>query len=147
MPITLLIADDHELVRHGLRCTFARTDVEVVAEAATPAEARRAAADPAVDVMLLDVRWRQGEGASLDGFDLLAEIRASRTRLAVLMYSICGRADYVERCRCLGAAGYLVKGVDDRRLLAAVRAAHAGRQVWPGARIPNVSAAGRGRRK
>lgn len=131
MSIALLIADDHELVREGLRCTFARTDIVVVAEAATTAEALRCAQDPAVDVLLLDVGWRRGDARSLDGFDLLAEIRASRASLVILMYSIFDNADYVARCRRLGADGYLVKGADDRRLPAAVRAAYAGRPVWP----------------
>lgn len=142
MPISLLIADDHELVRQGLRYTFAGTDIEIVAEAATPAEALRRARDPGVDVVLLDVSWWRGVAGGLDGFDLLAEIRALRPRVAVLMYSIFDRVECVERCRRLGGDGYLVKGIDDRRLPAAVRAAYAGRQVWPGQRMGRTGATG-----
>lgn len=131
MPIALLIADDHELVREGLRQTFARTDVAVVAEAATVDEARRLALEPGIDVVLLDVSWCRDETLRADGFALLEEILAARAQLPVLMYSIRDGRDCIERCRRLGAAGYLVKGIDDRRLLTAVRAVYGGRQVWP----------------
>lgn len=145
MPIALLIADDYELIRLGLRHTFAHTDIEIVAEAATPAEARRYARDEAVDVLLLDLSWRRGGASGLEGLDLLAEIRALRARLAILIYSIYDGAGHVARCRRLGADGYLVKGADDRRLPAAVRAAYAGRPVWPRPRLDPARPCGTGR--
>jgi two-component system invasion response regulator UvrY len=132
MAITLLIIDDHPLVRAGLRQTFAGSGIDVVGEAATVAEARRRARQPGVDVVLLDIGWLEGdETGSVDqGFELLREIRAARPGLPVLMYSIRDSAACVDRCRRLGANGYLVKGVDDRLLVAAVQAVHEGRAVW-----------------
>lgn len=131
MPIALLIADDHKLVREGLRQTFARTDVAVVAEAASVAEARRSALGPAVDVVLLDLNWSRDGTYRAEGFALLEQIRAARAQLPVLMYSIRDGRECIERCRHLGAAGYLVKGVDDWRLVTAVHAVYEGHQVWP----------------
>jgi two-component system response regulator NreC len=132
MSIALLIADDHELIRAGLRATFARTGIVVVGEAATGEEALRLAGDALVDVVLLDISWARGEIAISDqGFDLLSQIRFTRPRLPILMYSLHDSASYIQRCRLLGANGYLCKGVDDSRLTAAVRAVFAGREVWP----------------
>lgn len=144
MAITLLIIDDHPLVRAGLRQTFASSGVEVVGEAATVAEARRRAREADVDVVLLDIGWvRDDETGGADlGFELLSEIRAARPGLPVLMYSIRDSVACVDRCRRLGANGYLVKGIDDRLLVAAVRAVHDGRQVWPN-EFPGTQRVGR----
>lgn len=131
MSIALLIADDHELVRDGLRQTFVCRGINVVGEASTVDAARRLALDEAVDVMLLDLSWRQESPAAGDGFDLLGEIRVARPLMGIVVYSIHDRPDYIDHCRRLGANGYLVKGVDDRQLVTAVHAAYAGEQYWP----------------
>lgn len=135
MSIGLLIADDHELVRAGLRQTFACSDIALVGEASTLEATRQLARDAPADVVLLDISWPQSERAGGgDGFELLADIRAARAQLPILMYSIHERRDFVERCRRLGANGYLVKGIDDCRLVAAVRTVCDGGQLWPPAR-------------
>jgi DNA-binding NarL/FixJ family response regulator len=145
MSIALLIADDHELVRAGLRETFAGTNVDVVAEAATPAQARRLARDKPVDVVLLDIGWARQDGGPDGfglGFDLLQDMRRARADTPVLIYSIYERSEYIDRCRRFGASGYLVKGSDDRLLVAAVHAVYDGGQMWPdGCRQPPVWAA------
>lgn len=143
MSIALLIADDHELVRDGLRQTFARSGIDIVGEASTVDAARRLALDAAVDAMLLDLNWRQEASVAVDGFDLLGEIRAARPRLAIVIYSIQDRLDCIERCRRLGANGYLVKGVDDRQLVTAVQFAHRRGQLWPHERRLSASMVGR----
>ena len=136
MTIGLLIADDHPLIRAGLRATFHRTGIEVVDEAATTAEAFHKACDPRVQVVLLDINWlHRGESpAREDGEDLLRRIRTARPELAVVMYSEEDGRGRIDRCRRLGAKGYLVKGVDDALLTLAVRAVHGGEQSWPEAR-------------
>jgi DNA-binding NarL/FixJ family response regulator len=132
MPIGLLIADDHELIRAGLRQTFARDGLRVVGEAATAEEALRFALDPAADVLVLDISWMNEDESSTDdrGLEVLRRIRRARPDIAILIYSMHDGRRYVERCRRLGANGYLVKGVDDRLLPSAIYAVHAGEQIW-----------------
>ena len=139
MPVSLLIADDHPLVRQGLRLMFEDSGIEVTADAGTPAEALRLALDPKVEVMLLDIHWINDEGGrtrarngSRDaGLALLPRIRAARPALPIVMYSSETDERVIERCRRLGANGYLIKGFHDGLLASAVRAVHAGEQIWP----------------
>ena len=88
-----------------------------------------------VQAVLLDVSWVHDElgGTSQAGIDLLAEIRSVRPELPVLMYSSHDTAALRERCRHLGAGGYLIKGADDDRLIPAVRALASGGSIWPAA--------------
>ena len=65
MPINLLIADDHEVVRTGLKSLFAGTDIEVIAEASTGEAAVRLALEHNPDVVLLDIRMPEGDGLML----------------------------------------------------------------------------------
>lgn len=135
MPIGLLVADDHAWLRAGLRQIFEGTDIMVVAEACAASEVLHLALDERVQVLLLDVSWARDDGSGTPhaGIDLLARIRAARPDLPVLMYSSRDDAGYQESCRRLGAAGYLVKGVDDARLIPGVRALFEGRSFWPAA--------------
>jgi two-component system nitrate/nitrite response regulator NarL len=133
MSIALLIADDHPLVREGLRAAFERTDITIVGEASTVAEALRFGLDQSVEVIMLDISWAEDEYGMADyGFELLSNIRCARPDVAVLMYSVQDAQSYIARCRRLRANGYLVKGVDDRLLVTAVRAVFAGEEIWPG---------------
>lgn len=133
MSIALLIADDHPLVREGLRMAFNGTEITIVGEASTVAEALRLGLDQSVEVIMLDISWAKEESAVADdGFELLSIIRRARLDVAVLMYSIHDAPSYINCCRRLDANGYLVKGVDDRLLETAVRAVYAGEEIWPG---------------
>ena len=145
MSIGLLIADDHEMVRAGLRQAFARSDVVVIGEASTATQALTQALDFRVQVMLLDISWiSHDELSSCDtGFDLLEQIRLLRPELPILMYSAQDGASYVGRCQRLGASGYLVKGVDDALLVNAVRAVSVGQQIWPDSIATTLAGAGR----
>ena len=125
MKIRLLIADDHELVREGLRGAFHATDIEVVGEATSGEEAIRLALDQDYDAMLLDVSF-----PDKDGLVVLGEVKMARPELPVAMYSHHDRADFKARARKLGASGYLPKTVRKRDLLAAVRAVSQGKQLW-----------------
>ena len=135
MSIAVLIADDHELVRWGLRLVLLRNGFSVAAEASTPLEAVAHAMDPDVQVVLLDLSWASCTNVGRDeGVKVLRAIRWARPSLAVLMYSVEARSECIERCRREGASGYLIKGLDDAVLAWAVRAVHAGEQVWPESR-------------
>lgn len=123
--ITVLIADDHPLVRSGI-AGFLRTqpDLEVVAEASTGAEAMELAQRHRPDVALIDLQMPGG-----DGVEAIRRIATSvpHTRLVVLT-SHAGDADIFPAIRA-GALSYLLKDVGPDALAAAVRAAAAGEAV------------------
>src|SRR5687768_18333263 len=105
MTVRLLIADDHEVVRAGLKSLLAEVrDIEIVAEAADGDEAIRSARRLRPDAVLLDVRM---PGA--DGLAVLGQLRSELPDAAVVMFSAYDNPTYVARAVALGAAGYLVK--------------------------------------
>jgi len=125
VTIRLLIADDHELVRDGLRLTFEGTDIEIAAEAANGQQAFDALDESPIDVALIDINM---PGA--DGYHFLRLVQGSGANVPVLMHSVYDGAEYIRRCRALGAKGFIVKGREGRELLAAIRAIHAGEEFW-----------------
>ncbi|MHB9049716.1 MAG: response regulator, partial [Pirellulales bacterium] len=82
MSIKLLIADDHPMVRAGLKSLLEGTEIKVVAEAATGQEALRLALSKKIDVALLDVRMPDG-----DGLNALGRIKLEKPDLPVLLLS------------------------------------------------------------
>ena len=136
MSIKLLIADDHEVVRCGLRSLVAGTDIEVVDEATTGEQAvQKALANPP-DVVLLDIRMPDG-----DGLNALGRIKLERNDLPVLMLSTYDNPTYVARAVALGAAGYVLKGADRATLLEAIRKAAAGESAWTRDELRRVTGA------
>lgn len=126
MPIRLMIVDDHELVREGLRLTFEGTDVDVVAEAGDGQEAFDKLAGQPIDVALVDIRMPRA-----DGFRFLELLREAGHKLpVVLMHSVQDGMNNIRRCQALGAKGLLHKGVEQDQLLDAVRSIHAGQELW-----------------
>jgi DNA-binding NarL/FixJ family response regulator len=118
--IRVLIADDHPVVRQGLR-TFLdlQDDITVVGEAGDGAEAVELVEKLAPDVLLLDLKM-----PVLDGHGALERLTGSRTRVVVLT-SVSDRGDVGPAMRA-GASGFLYKDVDPNALVQAVRAVHGG---------------------
>ena len=119
-PIRVLLADDHAVVRQGLR-TFLdlQEDIEVVAEASDGEEAVAAAERLDPDVVLLDLVMPR-----LDGLGALRRLREGRARVLVL--TSFGDDDKLFAALRGGAAGYLLKDVQPPELVRAIRSAHAG---------------------
>jgi DNA-binding NarL/FixJ family response regulator len=136
MTIRVLIADDHQVVRSGLKSVFADTDVEVVAEAATGKEALDAAANSQLNLVLLDVRMPDG-----DGLNVLGRLKLDHPELAVLMLSTYDNPTYIARAVALGAAGYVLKDAQHDVLLDAVRRAAAGENIWTREELRRVTGA------
>jgi two-component system NarL family response regulator len=124
-PIRVLIADDHPVVREGLRALVARRpDMDVVAEAATGREAVDGFFRHRPDVALIDLRM-----PDLDGVDALVAIRQREPSARVVVLTSFGGDDDVYRALRAGAKAYLMKYTPREDLIACIRAVHAG-ESW-----------------
>lgn len=120
--ISVLLVDDHDVVREGLRALLRRAPgVEVVGEAATAADAVAAAARLSPDVVVLDVRLPDGSG-----IEVCRDIRAQRAETHVLMLTSYADDEALFASIMAGAAGYLLKETRAADLLAAISATAAG---------------------
>lgn len=126
MSVRLLIADDHEMARAGVKSLLASAqDIVVVAEAADGDEAVRLALDHRPDVALIDIRM-----PGTDGLAALARLRAELPGVAVVMFTGHDNPTYAARAMALGAAGYVVKCVSGCELISAIRQVAEGKTLW-----------------
>jgi DNA-binding NarL/FixJ family response regulator len=125
MKARLLIADDHEVVRQGLRDIVAGShDLEVVGEAADGAQALRLARELPAELLILDVALPVRRGIAV-----LEALRADERALPVLFFSMYPAAQYADFARRAGAQGFVGKDADSPTLLRAIRCVLAG-QLW-----------------
>ena len=120
--IRVLLADDHGLVRTGLRrLVEGAGDMEVVAEAAEGREAIRKAREARPDVAVIDISM-----PGLDGLEVIRTLRADLPELPVLVLTMHEEEQFVVRALGAGAKGYLTKRSAAEQLLTAIRRVHAG---------------------
>ena len=120
--ITVVIADDQELVREGLRMMLdAEADLTVVGEAADGNQALAAARTCDPDVLLMDVRMPE-----LDGIEATRRLVAAGGRARVLVLTTFDLDEYVYQAMKAGASGFLLKDATREQLAAAVRTIAAG---------------------
>ncbi|MEX2317584.1 MAG: response regulator transcription factor [Pirellulales bacterium] len=134
MAIELLIADDHEVVRAGLRGLLDGTDIRIVAEAADGNEALALALKHRPRLILLDVRMPEG-----DGLHCLARLKVELPDTPVVMFSTFDNPTYVARAVALGAAGYLLKSATRSEIVDAIHAAARGNMLWSREELRRVS--------
>ena len=120
MGINLVVADDHEVVRKGLASLLEGSDIKIVAEAKSGAEAVTMAVKHKPDVLLMDVRM-----AGTDGLEALEQIRSKLPKTRVVMLTTYDNPTYIARAVALGASDYVLKGTGRKELIAAIRAAAA----------------------
>lgn len=120
--IRVLLVDDHEVVRQGLRLLLETSDdIEVVGEASDGAEALHAVAELEPDVVLMDIRMPR-----VDGIEATERLRVDHPDAAVVILTTFNEDDLVLRGLRAGARGYLLKDTNHRQLESTIRAAAAG---------------------
>lgn len=129
----ILLADDHVVVRNGLRMILdTQPDLEVVAEAGDGSEAVTAGLDGDVDLAILDISMPR-----MTGLHAARELKRRRPELRVLLLSMHENEQYLSEALKAGASGYVAKTVADRDLVEACRAAMRGESFhYPGAGTP-----------
>ncbi|GAU66455.1 putative two-component response regulator [Streptomyces sp. NBRC 110611] len=123
--IRVLLADDEQMIRHGVRLILRHADgIDVVGEAANGADAVRLAAERRPDVVLLDIRM-----PVLDGLAAIEQLLALDPAPQVVMLTTFGDDENVLRALAAGATGFLLKDEGPQELISAVRAAANGDAV------------------
>ena len=127
--IRILLADDHDILRQGLKLLFeVQPDMQVVAEARTGAEAVSQVEASQPDVVIMDISM-----AEMDGLEACHHIRKLYPAVQVLILTMHESEEYFLQALRLGAAGYLVKRAAPSELSTAVRTlAHGGAYLYPG---------------
>jgi len=127
MAARLILADDHPLVRQGLRDMIARTaDMVVVAEAADGAAAEGLARSQRADLLILDIAM-----PLKNGLRVLEALRADGIALPVLFFTMAPADQYAAYVRRAGAQGYLGKETETDELLKGLRRILAGHSCFP----------------
>ena len=125
MTINLMVVDDHEVVRTGLRAILEpEDDIRVVGEAGSAAEAIREAERLSPDVILMDVRM-----AGMNGIEACRLIKSAHPDVSVLMLTSYSEDNAVISAVVAGASGYLLKNVGRADLLKTIRAVASGQNL------------------
>jgi DNA-binding NarL/FixJ family response regulator len=122
--IRVVIVDDHGIVRQGLRVLLTRPGIEVVGEVDSGNGAVEAARSLQPDVMLLDIRMKDG-----DGLQALPQIKAVSPCTSVIMLTTYANPGYLARAISNGASGYLSKETNPDQIVRAVKAAATGEEL------------------
>jgi RNA polymerase sigma factor (sigma-70 family) len=128
MTCRILIADDHELAREGLRAMLSREpDLVLAAEAANAADTVRGVTEHDIDIVLMDISF----GAGANGLEATRQVMAVRPQTRVLMLTLHDTTDYVREAVDAGAAGYVLKDASRADLLSAIRIVRDGGAALP----------------
>jgi DNA-binding NarL/FixJ family response regulator len=131
MNITVVLADDHTIVREGMRSLLkSETGIKIVAEAENGREAVRLVLSLRPDVVVMDIAM-----PLLNGLEATRQILAAAPATRVLILSAHSDDAYVEHVMALGAAGYLLKQSSSSMLAEAIRQVHQGRPYF----TPSIS--------
>lgn len=128
-PIRVLLADDHDILRQGLKLLLSlQQDMQVIGEARTGREAVAMAENLKPDVVVMDISM-----AEMDGLEACHQIRSSQPTTQVLILTMHESEEYFLQALRVGAAGYLVKKTAPTELHMAIRAvAEGGAFLYPG---------------
>lgn len=136
MSIRLMVIDDHEIVRSGIRKMISGSEIQVIAESNSGENVLAGISQYHPDVILLDVRLEEG-----DGLAALGRVKIERPQIPVLMLSTFDNPTYVARSVALGASGYLLKNSSRDTILDAIRKVAAGENAWTREELRRVTGA------
>ena len=136
MSIRLLVADDHPMVRAGVKKMIEGKDIKIVAECADGVEVVTQTLKRKPDVVLMDIRMPQR-----DGLNALGRIKIENPDMPVLMYSGFDNPTYIARAVALGANGYLMKTCSVGELISAIKTAAKGEDTWTRTELRRVTGA------
>lgn len=122
MTINVLLADDHTIVRDGLRALLEASDeIKVVGDAANGNQAVRQVIDLKPDVVVMDISMPE-----LNGIDATRQILATSPQVGIIILSMLGTADHVFHALQAGVKGFLLKESAGREVMEAVKSVYAG---------------------
>lgn len=127
MPVRILIVDDHQLAREGLKAVLGNEEFEIAGEASSGEEAVELAASLVPDIVLMDVRL----GPGIDGLEATRRIAALGLPTRVIILSLHDMPAYVREALAAGAAGYVLKDASIAELRTSVSQVMAGQSVMP----------------
>ena len=136
MSIRLLVIDDHEIIRSGLRKMIAGSEIQLIAESNSAVNVLTGISQYHPDVILLDVRLEEG-----DGLSALGRIKIEHPQMPVLMLSSFDNPTYIARSVALGASGYLLKNASRDTILEAIRKVAVGENAWTRQELRRVTGA------
>lgn len=120
--IRLMIADDHAVVRNGIKLMLALApDMELIAEAVDGAVVLHQAREGGIDLLLLDMNM-----PGISGVDLIGRVKLCRPELPILVFTMHNDAQLAMRALKAGASGFICKDSEPETLLAAIRKVSAG---------------------
>ena len=127
-PIRILIADDHAVIRSGLRLLLeSRPDLQVVGDVGTGRDTIEQALRLQPDVLLLDIAM-----PDMNGLDVAREVRAQAPDVRIIVLTMYDDEEYLRQFLQIGVAGYVLKRAADTELVDAIRAVHRGESfVYP----------------
>lgn len=125
-PISVLLVDDHNVVRSGLKALLGtQPDIAVVGEAASGEDALAATEEHSPDVVLMDLAM----GPGMDGIEAIKRLRQRNTKQAIIVFTTYDSDADIVRAVDAGAMGYLLKDAAPEEIFAAVRGAVQGKSV------------------
>lgn len=123
-PVRVLVVEDHHIVRHGLRAMLStQSDLAVVAESADAADALRLYESSRADIVLMDLRLRDGSG-----IDAIRDLRREHPRCRIVVLTNYSDEEHVSNAVAAGASGYVLKDADPSQIVDALRSVAAGRR-------------------
>jgi two-component system, NarL family, response regulator NreC len=126
MDVRILVADDHALIRQGIRALLSvDPSLRIVAEAANGRDAVALAEEHRPDVAIIDIRMKE-----LNGIDVISQVLRYSPATSIIALSMFGEERYVNRAVRAGAKAYVLKDSSDEDLLRAVRAVRMGQSYF-----------------
>ena len=136
MSKKLLIVDDHEIIRTGLKLMLEGSSLEIADEATSAAETLASVEKSTPDIVLMDIRMEGG-----DGLNTLGRLKLDHPDLPIVLFSAYDNPTYIARAVALGASGYVLKTATREKLIQVLETAASGESAWTREELRRVTGA------